>query len=317
MERVLVIGALGQIGTELTEALKEKYGIENVIASDIKIPERENGIYEKVDCTDYENIVSVIKKYKITTVYHLAAILSANAERNPVLAWQVNMNGLYNVLEAAREFKTKVFVPSSIAAFGPTTPRVNTPQNTIQRPNTMYGVTKVSGELLCDYYFSKFGVDVRGVRYPGIISYKTLPGGGTTDYAVEIYYEAIKNKKYTCYLGENSQLDMMYMPDAVKAAIELMEADGSKLKHRNAYNISAFSINPEDLTRSIKKFMPEFEISYKVDPLRQSIADSWPQSLDDKIAREEWNWTPDFSLDEMSKEMLEKLAEKLHVNFEK
>jgi len=316
LEKVLVIGALGQIGSELTEALRSKYGEENIVASDLKIQKISNNgknILEHLDCTDYEAVKKSVQKYQITTIYHLAAILSATAEKNPVQAWKVNMNGLFNVLEVAREFNCKVFVPSSIAAFGPSTPKQKTPQVTIQRPNTMYGVTKVAGELLCDYYYSKFGVDVRGVRYPGIISYKTLPGGGTTDYAVEIYYEALKQKKYECFLEGNTYLDMMYMPDAVRASIELMEADPKKLKNRNAYNISAMSINPLDIAKSIKKFIPEFELKFKIDPMKQAIADSWPQSLDDNSAREEWNWKAEFDLDTMTKDMLEKLSQKLKI----
>lgn len=229
----------------------------------------------------------------------------------PQLTWKVNVDGVVNTLEVARELNAQVFVPSSIAAFGVGTPLDNTPQVTIQRPNTMYGVTKVSGELLCDYYYNKFGVDVRGVRYPGIISYKTLPGAGTTDYAVHIYYEAIKNKAYTSYIGQGTQMDMLYMPDALKAVVDLMEADPSKLKDRNAFNITAMSLTPEILEESIKKYIPEFKLSYDVDPIRQAIAESWPNSLDDSAAREQWGWKPSFDLDKMTVDMLENLKKKL------
>ena len=232
-------------------------------------------------------------------------------EAKPQLAWDVNINGLYNVLEVAQEKKCAVFVPSSIGAFGSSTPLDDTPQDTIQRPNTMYGVTKVAGELLCDYYHTRFGVDTRGVRYPGIISNETLPGGGTTDYAVEIFYEAIKNKKYTCNLGAGTFLDMMYMPDAIKAAIDLMEADSGKLKHRNAFNVTAMSFDPEIIAAEIKKMIPEFTMDYKVDPVKQAIADSWPNSMDDSAAKEEWGWKPDYTLPEMTKDMIEVLSKKL------
>jgi nucleoside-diphosphate-sugar epimerase len=258
-------------------------------------------------------IYSVVKKYKIDTVFHLAAILSASGEKNPQLAWKVNINGLYNVLEIAREYKCAVFTPSSIAAFGPSTPKDSTPQETIQRPTTIYGLTKVTGELLCDYYYFKYKVDTRGVRFPGIISYLTLPGGGTTDYAVEIFYQALKYKKYTCFLDKNTSLDMMYMPDALKAAVNLMEADSSKLKHRNAYNITAESFTPEELAQEIKKYIPELKIKYKVDPMRQAIADSWPNQLDDRAAREDWGWSSDYNLKAMTKDMIEKLKVKLGI----
>ncbi len=316
MKKILVVGALGQIGSELLIALREKYGANNVIATDIRFRNKEDegdGPFEIVDCTDIRSLSEVVKKYQIDTIFHLAAILSAAAEEKPQFAWNLNMNGLYNVLEISREHKCSVFVPSSIAAFGPNTPQDFTPQDTIQRPTTIYGISKVSGELLCDYFHKRFGVDTRGVRFPGIISNKTLPGGGTTDYAVEIYYEAIKHKKYFCYLGPNTQLDMMYMPDAVKATIDLMEADPTKLKHRNAFNITAMSINPEDLANVIKKHIPTFQIQYRVDPMKQRIADSWPNSLDDSAAREEWGWKPDYDLETMTKDMFEKLAVKLGV----
>ncbi len=315
MKNILVTGAVGQIGSELTMSLRERYGNDNVVAGGRKTKPSEkllnSGPFEIVDCNDAKAIGSVVKKYEIDTIYHLAAILSAVAEANPVLAWNVNINGLYNVLEVAREFNCAVFTPSSIGAFGPTTPLDNTPQDTIQRPNTMYGVTKVAGELLCDYYYKRFGVDTRGVRYPGIISNETLPGGGTTDYAVEIYYGAIKNKKYTCNLPAGTFLDMMYMPDAIKAGIDLMEADPSKLKHRNAFNVTAMSFDPEIIAAAIRKHIPEFTIDYKVDPVKKAIAESWPNSMDDSAAREEWGWEPEFDLEAMTKDMIEVLSKKL------
>jgi nucleoside-diphosphate-sugar epimerase len=315
MTRVLVTGAVGQIGSELTMVLREKYGNDNVVATGRKTAPSEkllnSGPFEYADCTDFEKLKSVIQKYKIDTIYHLAAILSGVAEAKPQLAWDVNINGLYNVLELAREFKCAIFTPSSIGAFGPGTPLDNTPQETIQRPNTMYGVTKVAGELLCDYYYKRFKVDTRGLRYPGIISNETLPGGGTTDYAVEIYYEAIKKKKYTCFLKQGTKLDMMYMPDALEGAIKLMETDTSKLKHRNAFNVTAMSFAPEDIYAEIKKHIPEFTMDYKIDPVRQGIADSWPNSMDDSAARKEWGWKPKYNLSEMTKDMLKVLSKKL------
>ena len=315
MKRILVTGAVGQIGSELTMELREKYGNDNVVAGMNRTQPseklRESGPLEVVDCRNLDQVATVVKKYKIDTVLHLAAILSAVAEAKPNLAWDVNITGLYNVLEVAREAKCAVFVPSSIGAFGPTTPLDDTPQDTVQRPNTMYGVTKVAGELLCDYYFKRFGVDTRGVRYPGIISNETLPGGGTTDYAVEIYYEAIKNKKYTCYLKSGTFLDMMYMPDAIKAAIDLMEADPAKLIHRNAFNVTAMSFDPEIIAAEIKKAIPEFTMDYDVDPVRQAIAETWPNNMDDSAAQQEWGWKPDYTLPEMTKDMIDVLSKKL------
>ncbi len=317
MKRILVTGATGQIGSELTMVLRKRYGNDNVVAAGHRRkPSDEllnSGPFEIIDTTKRDTIEEVVKRYNIDTIYHLAAILSAVAEAKPLLAWNVNMGGLLNVLEVAREHKCAVFVPSSIGAFGPNTPKDNTPQDTIQRPNTMYGVTKVSGELLCDYYYKRFGVDVRGVRFPGLISYVTLPGGGTTDYAVEIYYEALKKRKYTCYLKPDTYMDMMYMPDAIKAAIDLMEADPKRLIHRNAFNVTAMSFAPKDVANEIKKYIPDFVIDYDIDPVRQAIADSWPNHMDDSAARKEWGWKPNYDLASMTKDMLEKLSDKLGI----
>jgi nucleoside-diphosphate-sugar epimerase len=297
--------------------LRTIYGGNNVIATGhVTKPSKtlyESGPFHYIDCTDIKTIFDVVRLYKIDTVYHLAAILSARAEANPQHAWNVNINGLYNILEVARENNHAVFVPSSIGAFGLNTPHDNTPQDTIQQPNTMYGVTKVSGELLCNYYHKRFNVDTRGVRFPGIISYVTPPGGGTTDYAVEIYYEAIKHKKYTCFLKAGTYLDMMYMPDTIKAAIDIMEADSEKLVHRNAFNVSAMSFSPEDIAAEIRKHLPEFKLDYQVDPIRQSIADSWPNYMDDQCARKEWGWSPKYDLSAMTTDMLEKLQDKLSI----
>ena len=315
MKKILVTGAVGQIGSELTMVLRENYGNDNVIATGHRSKPSEkllnSGPFQFINCTEIETVEEVVKKYDVGIIYHLAALLSALAEERPQLAWDVNMNGLYNVLEVAREHNCAVFTPSSIGAFGPNTPVDNTPQDTIQRPNTMYGVTKVAGELLCDYYFKKFGVDTRGLRYPGIISYETLPSGGTTDYAVEIFYEAIKNKKYTCFLKQGTYLDMMYMPDAINSAMNLMEADPIKLIHRNAFNVTAMSIDPEDIANEIKKIIPDFTMDYKVDPIRQAIADSWPNNMDDSAASEEWGWKPEYNLEAMTKDMIKKLTTKL------
>jgi len=315
MNKILVTGSLGQIGSELANALCERYGQSNVIVTDIRKKTADDKIadceHAVLDVTDPTQIADLVSKNNIKTVYHLAALLSAVAEAKPQLAWDVNMNGLYNILEVAREFGCAVFTPSSIGAFGLSTPHDKTPQDTIQRPNTMYGVTKVAGELLCDYYHKRFNVDTRGLRYPGIISYKTLPGGGTTDYAVEIFYEAIKNSKYTCFLKAATYLDMMYMPDAIHAAIDLMEADPAKLVHRNAFNVTAMSFDPEMLAESIRKQIPDLKIDYEIDPIRQGIADSWPNFMDDSAAREEWGWQPEYDLEKMTKDMLKHLKVKL------
>jgi nucleoside-diphosphate-sugar epimerase len=316
MKRILVTGSVGQIGSELTLKLRNAYGNDNVVAGGHKTKPGmellEFGPFEVLDCTRPEVIDSVVKKYRIDTIYHLASLLSAVAENDPQLAWQVNVNALVNVLEVGRENKCAVFFPSSIGAFGPTTPADNTPQQTLQRPTTMYGVTKVTGELLCDYYHKKFAVDTRGLRYPGIISHVTLPGGGTTDYAVEIYYEAIKKKKYTSFIKAGTKMDMMYMPDALDAAIDLMEANPDNLFNRNAYNVSAMSFDPDEIATEIKKHIPEFVLDYKVDPCRQGIADSWPNYMDDSVARDEWGWNPKYDLPEMSRDMIEKLTIKLN-----
>ncbi len=311
MKKILVTGALGQIGSELIKELRNRYGQENVIASDFRTPADNMDSwnpFEFLDVTKREMLIEVVKRHQIDVIYHLAAILSAVGEKNPQLAWNVNMGGLYNVLEVSREYNVKqVFCPSSIAAFGPSTPRDNTPQNTILQPSTMYGVTKVSGELLCDYYVKRFNLDVRGVRYPGIISSETLPGGGTTDYAVAIFYEAIKTKHYTCFVRETTILPMMYMPDAIKGSIDLMEADFSKLKHHSNFNLASMSFSVAELTAEIQKHIPEFVCDYVPD-FRQNIADSWPKSIDDSAAREEWGWKPSYDLATMTKDMLEKLS---------
>ena len=318
MRNILVTGAFGQIGSELVPTLQQRYGAERVVVSDIRmVPAqlRAHGQaeqnYEQVDITQPQQILEVVRRHDVETIYHLAALLSAVAEERPHLAWSINMGGLYNVLEAARQARCRVFFPSSIGAFGPTTPRDHTPQVTIQRPTTMYGVTKASGELLCDYYAGRFGLDVRGLRLPGLISYVAPPGGGTTDYAVEIFYQALRYKHYRCFLGPTTRLDMMYMPDATHAMVALMEADGTRLKHRNAYNVTAMSITPEDLAAEIRKHVPEFIIDYQVDPVRQAIAESWPRSLDDSAARADWGFAPKFDLEMMTADMLARLRAKV------
>lgn len=313
---ILVTGGLGQIGSELIPALRERYGADQVVASDIRMMTREqllrsDGPFEFLDCTNQRQIQEVVQRFQIGTIYHLAALLSATAESKPQVAWDVNMGSLYRVLEVARVAGCAVFVPSSIGAFGPGTPRDGTPQDTLQRPTTMYGVTKVAGELLCDYYHHRFGLDTRGLRFPGIISYGALPGGGTTDYAVEIFYEAIRHRHYTCFLRRDTCLDMMYMPDAVKAAIDVMEADPARLVHRNAFNVTAMNFTPEILTAEIREHLPDFKIDYKIDRMRQAIADSWPRSLDDSAARREWDWSPRYDLPALVSDMLLNLERKL------
>jgi nucleoside-diphosphate-sugar epimerase len=312
MKRILVTGALGQIGAELVPALRACYGLEAVVASDIRMPPRDtDGPFEFIDTTNPRQIQEVVRKHGVDGIYHLAALLSAVAEDKPQVAWEINMGGTFCVLEVARQYHCAVFVPSSIGAFGPGTPPENTPQDTVQRPTTMYGVTKVAGELLCDYYFRRFGVDTRGVRFPGIISHVAPPGGGTTDYAVEIFYEAIRHQHYTCFLRPDTRLDMMYMPDAVKAAIDVMAADPARLAHRNAFNVTAMNFTPERLAEEIRKHIPKFVIDYRIDPVRQAIADSWPNSIDDSCARAEWGWSPVYDLESMTRDMLENLDKKL------
>jgi nucleoside-diphosphate-sugar epimerase len=312
MKRILVTGAVGQIGSELTLALRNKYGADNVVATGRKTPPsaalKDSGPFYFIDVNKRESVVDVVKKHDIDTIYHMAAILSVAGEQNPQLAWHVNMDGLYTVLEVAREFNmARVIVPSSIAAFGPETPRDRTPNDTILKPRTIYGVTKVAGELLGDYYVRKYGLDIRGLRYPGIISHETLPGGGTTDYAVAIYYEAVKQQRYACFVREDTRLPMMYMPDCIKATIDLAEADSANLKHHCDFNVGAMSFSVAELAASIKKHIPAFTCTYAPD-FRQQIADSWPMSLDDTAAREEWGWKPAYDLEAMTSDMLDVLG---------
>lgn len=316
MENILIIGATGQIGSELTMELRRRYGNDHVVAgyiigSEPKGELKESGPSEVVDVTDGEMIASVVKKYHIDAIYNLAALLSVVAESKPKLAWKIGIDGLWNVLEVARENGCAVFTPSSIGSFGLSTPHVGTPQDTIQRPQTIYGVSKVTTELLSDYYFHKYGVDTRAVRFPGLISNITLPGGGTTDYAVDIYYSAVRGEKFVCPIKQGTLMDMMYMPDALNAAIKLMEADPARLVHRNAFNIASMSFAPETIFEAIKKEIPSFEIEYNPDPLKQSIADSWPDSMDDSCARAEWDWKPEYDLESMTKDMIVKLRARL------
>ena len=316
MENILIIGATGQIGSELTMELRRRYGNNHVVAgyiigSEPKGELKESGPSEVVDVTDGEMIASVVKKYHIDAIYNLAALLSVVAESKPKLAWKIGIDGLWNVLEVARENGCAVCTPSSIGSFGPSTPHVGTPQDTIQRPQTIYGVSKVTTELLSDYYFHKYGVDTRAVRFPGLISNITLPGGGTTDYAVDIYYSAVRGEKFVCPIKQGTLMDMMYMPDALNAAIKLMEADPARLVHRNAFNIASMSFAPETIFEAIKKEIPSFEMEYNPDPLKQSIADSWPDSMDDSCARAEWDWKPEYDLESMTKDMIVKLRARL------
>lgn len=317
MKNILVVGAGGQIGTELIPHLQKNYGYDNVIAADLR-PEivaklSEQSIALTLDALDVKNYADVIKKYNIDSIFNLVALLSATGEKNPKLAWDINMGALLNSLELAREFKCAVFTPSSIGAFGHSTPHDNTPQDTIMRPNTMYGVCKVAGELLGDYYHAKFGVDARSVRFPGIISNGALPGGGTTDYAVEVFYEVLKNRKYTCAVPENTYMDMLYMPDALNACTQLMEADPSKLQHRNSFNVTAMSFTPVILFETIKKRIPEFTYDFDIDPIKAEISSSWPNYMDDSCARAEWGWNPKWDMESMIDDMLKVLSEKLNL----
>ena len=310
-KNILIIGACGQIGTELTFALREKYGSDFVIASDIREGSEnlmDSGPFEPLDATDYDALEEVVAYYDIDEVYLMAAMLSATAEKFPERAWSLNMNSLFNVLNLAKEKKvTKIFWPSSIAVFGPNTPKQNTAQNTIMEPSTVYGISKQSGERWCDYYHHKFGVDVRSVRYPGLISWKTMPGGGTTDYAVEIYHKALSDNKYTCFLKEDTELPMMYMDDAIRATLQIMESDAEKIKERSSYNLAAMSFTPAEIAQSIKNHIPSFKVSYKPDS-RQAIADSWPSSIDDSKAQKDWGWQAEYDLEGTTKEMLKNLA---------
>jgi len=316
MKNILVIGSAGQIGSELTIELRNTYTQGHVVAGYIQgaAPTddlMEGGPAELADVLNAQQIADIVEKYDIDTIYNLAALLSATAERMPLKAWDIQMNGLINILEIAREKHCAVFTPSSIGSFGPETPRDNTPQDTIQRPTSMYGITKVATELLSDWYYHKYGVDTRSVRFPGLISYKTLPGGGTTDYAVDIYYAAVRGEEFACPLARGTYLDMMYMPDAIKAAIRLMEADPKYLIHRNSFNIASMSFDPEDIKRAIRKHIPEFKMRYEVDPVRQAIADSWPNKMDDVCARKEWGWSPSYNLESMTRDMIKHIRAKL------
>jgi nucleoside-diphosphate-sugar epimerase len=306
--RILVIGALGQVGSDLVPALRDAYGPEQVVASDLRPPGPNEAGYRQLDCTDAAALERVIKAERIGCIYHLAALLSNTAEQQPQRAWQLNMGGLFTVLEAARTHGCRLFVPSSIAAFGKDTPLDGTPQLTLQRPGTIYGVTKVAGELLCDYYVARFGMDVRGLRYPGLISSSAPAGGGTTDYAVEIFHHALAHGAYTCYLAPDTRLPMMYMPDAIRAALELMEADAGRLHFHNAYNLHAMSFTPEELAGAIRRRLPGFQVRYEVQPARQAIAESWPHVVDDSAAREDWGWRPAYDLDLMAGDMLDRLS---------
>ncbi len=316
MKNVLVIGSTGQIGSELTRELRKRYGNDSIVAGYIKGAEpkgelKESGPSAEANVTNPEMIADVVKKYNIDTIYNLAALLSVVAEKKPQLAWKIGIDGLWNILEVARENNCAVFTPSSIGSFGLSTPHTLTPQDTVQRPETIYGVSKVTTELLSDYYFKKYGVDTRSVRFPGLISYVTPPGGGTTDYAVDIYYAAVRGEKFVCPIKKGTLMDMMYMPDGLHAAISLMEADPTRLVHRNGFNIASMSFDPEEIFNAIKRYKPDFEMEYDVDPLKQRIADSWPDSLDDSCARAEWDWKPQYDLDAMTVDMLKNLEAKL------
>ncbi len=316
MRNILVIGSTGQIGSELTMLLRRTFPNGKVVAGYIRGCEPKgklltSGPSEEVDVCNAKQIADAVDKYDIDTIYNLAALLSATAERLPLKAWDIQMNGLLNVLEVAREKHCAVFTPSSIGSFGPSTPHRNTPQDTVQRPTSMYGVTKVATELLSDYYYHKYGVDTRSVRFPGLISYTTLPGGGTTDYAVEIYYAAVRGEEFVCPIAAGTLMDMMYMPDALRAAIDIMQANPRYLKHRNSFNIASMSFDPEEIAESIRKYIPNFKMRYEVDPVRQAIADSWPDNMDDTCARKEWGWAPSYNLDLMTQDMIKNLKIKL------
>jgi nucleoside-diphosphate-sugar epimerase len=317
LKRILITGSLGQLGSELAPALRARCGAENVVVTDIRDGAAgelvEGGPFHTLDSRDGKRLAEIARAHRVDTIYHLAALLSATSEADPQRAWDININGLVAVLEVARELGCAVFTPSSIAAFGPQSPKEFTPQTTLQRPTAMYGITKVTGELLCDYYYKRYGVDTRGVRYPGIISNVTPPGGGTTDYAVHIYYAALTTGHYRCFLAGDTSLDMIYMPDAIKAAIDLMEADPARLRHRNAFNVTAMSFCPEDQAAYIRRYIPHFEISYEIDPVRQALANSWPNSLEDYAARVEWGWSPQYDLDATTRDMLDVLSRRLGV----
>ena len=316
MQKILVTGALGQIGSELVPALRERYGTDAIVASGIRfrpvsaVTEGRN--FEILDCTNVDEISAIVQKHDVGTIYHMAAIMSAIGEKQPEDSWDLNFGAFSNILKVARQQRCAVFFPSSIGAFGPTTPSHNTPQDTLQRPTTIYGVAKVAGELLSDYYYARFDLDTRGLRLPGLISNVTPPGGGTTDYAVDIFYQAVRKNRYTCFLRADTRLDMMYMPDAIGSIIQLMEAEASQLKHRNAFNVTAMSITPAELAAEIQRHIPSFVMDYDVDPLRQVIADSWPDSMDDSAARAEWGWSPSYDLATMTKDMLEIVRTKLN-----
>lgn len=311
MKKIMITGALGQIGSELIVKLRSEYGTDNVLATDIRcVDAMTDGPFEVLDVTDCTKMHALAKDFGADTLMHMAALLSAKAEKEPLLAWNLNMGGLMNGLEVSRELGMQFFTPSSIGAFGPSTPKKATPQETLQRPTTMYGVSKVAGELLCDYYFHKFGLDTRGVRFPGLISYVAKPGGGTTDYAVDMYYKAIQEGKYTSYIAEGTYMDMMYMPDALQAIVDVMEADPAKLRHRNAFNVTAMSVEPSQIAVAIQQHIPSFAIDYDVDPVRQAIADSWPDAIDSSTAVAEWGFGVHYDLDKMTEDMLAKLRMK-------
>jgi nucleoside-diphosphate-sugar epimerase len=314
MKRILITGALGQIGSELVIKLRQVYSEDAVLATDIREDKSEvaqAGLFRVLDVSDSRSFFQLAREHKADTIMHLAALLSATAEANPLFAWQLNMGGLVNALEVAREQSCQFFTPSSIGAFGVGTPKVNTPQDTLQRPLTMYGVNKVSGELLCDYYFHKYGLDTRGLRFPGLISHAAPPGGGTTDYAVDMYVQAVRCGRYSSYISKGTFLDMMYMPDAIQAIISLMESDPARLKHRNAFNVTAMSVDPEMIAASIRRLLPHFELTYQIDKVRQNIADGWPDSIDASAAAEEWGFQPEYDLERMTDDMLLRLTEKL------